>query len=301
MERVPIGRSDLRASRLIYGCMRIAEGRRPRGLSAIRAALDAGFTHFDHADIYGGGASEALFGQFLADAPNLRNEIVITSKCGVQFQGDPHADSPKRYDLTAGHIVRSVDGSLRRLNVDYLDMLLLHRPDFLMRADEVARAFDALRDSGKVRYFGVSNFSPSQVSLLQSRLTVPLCAHQVEINLRNLSALTDGTLDQCQEQGMMPQAWSPLAGVVHAGLGAALDGETTARVRGELERQATKYGCEGWLVVLAWLLKHPASISPIIGSASSERIRAATAAFDIDYRRDDWYRLLEARLGAPLP
>ncbi len=298
MDTAPIGNSDLHASRLVYGCMRIAERSRRRGFAAIRAALDAGYTHFDHADIYGGGASETLFGQFLADNPGERERLVITSKCGIRLEGDPKERHPKRYDFSAAHIRRSVHGSLRRLNVEHLDLLLLHRPDFLMRADEVAEVFGSLKDAGKVGHFGVSNFSPSQVELLQSRLDDPLRVNQVEINLRNPSALTNGTLDQCQQLGITPQAWSPLAGVVHAA--DALDRDAAARLRSEIRRQSRQYDSAGWIVALAWLLRHPANISPIIGSTSSERISTAKTALELDYRRTDWYRLLEARLGAPV-
>ena len=281
--------------------MRIAEGGGAPGNAAIRAALDAGYVQFDHADIYGGGECEALFGRFLRDNPGVRDRIVIISKCGIRLAGDPDPDSPKRYDFSAPYLVNSVEGSLARLGVDHLDMLLLHRPDYLMHADEIAEAFDALSARGKVGRFGVSNFSTTQVDLLQSRLREPLCANQLEINIRNLSALTDGTLDQCQQRGMTPQAWSPLSGVVHTGWGDALTAEVKARVGAEIDRQASKYACADWVLMLAWLLSHPAGISPIVGSTSPERIRAATGALSIDYQRDDWYRLLEARTGSPVP
>ncbi len=281
--------------------MRIAEDGGAKGDAAIRTALDAGYVQFDHADIYGGGECEALFGRFLRNNAGVRDGIVIISKCGIRFAGDPEPDSPKRYDFSAPHILKSVDGSLARLSVDHLDILLLHRPDYLMHADEIARAFDTLSAQGKVRRFGVSNFSTTQVDLLQSRLPEPLCANQLEINIRNLSALTDGTLDQCQQRGMTPQAWSPLSGVVHTGWGDALTPEVKTRVDAEINRQASKYACADWVLMLAWLLSHPAGISPIVGSTSPERIRAATGALSIDYQRDDWYRLLEARTGSPVP
>ena len=301
MKSAPLGKTGLDASRLVYGCMRLADGDDEKGLTAIRTALDAGYTHFDHADIYGRGASEALFGRFLSSNPGVRDGIVITSKCGIRFAGEPSPDSPQRYDFSADHLTAAVDGSLRRLNVEYLDVLLLHRPDYLMNADEVAAAFDALKRGGKVRYFGVSNFSASQVALVQSRVAEPLCVNQLEINLRNLEAFTNGTLEQCQRLNMTPQAWSPLSGVVHVGWGPQMSPETATRVRDEIDRQAQKYASTDWLVVLAWLLFHPAGITPIVGSTSPQRIRAAAAALALDYQRDDWYRLLEARVGEPVP
>ena len=297
----PPDSENQRPPRLIYGCMRLTERGESHGFAAIEAALRAGYTHFDHADIYAGGESEALFGRFLVDNPGIRDTIDITSKCGIRLAGDPDADSPQRYDFSAAHIIDSVEGSLRRLGVGYLDVLMLHRPDYLMRADEVAEAFDALLSDGRVRRFGVSNFSATQVDLLQSRLPMPLRVHQIEINLRNLSALADGTLDQCQASQMVPQAWSPLAGIAHPGWGEALSPAATERIRTEVDRQARSYGCEDGQVALAWLLKHPAGIEPVIGSTSAARIAAAVEALSIDYQRDDWYRLLEARNGASVP
>lgn len=274
---------------------------RATGFAAIRAALDAGYNHFDHADIYGGGACEALFGDFLRENPDVRDRIVLTSKCGIRDAGEPHASSPKRYDFSVRHIVWSVEQSLRRLGVEHLDVLLLHRPDYLLDADEVAGAFAQLRRAGKVAHFGVSNFSPAQVSLLRARLDEPLVANQVEINIYRLDALTEGILDQCQQLSLAPQAWSPLAGIVHQGWGVAPAAEIRSRIAAEIGKQAERFGCDPWVVMLAWLLRHPAGIMPIVGSTSADRIDAATCAVDIDYDRDSWYRLLEARLGAPVP
>lgn len=287
--------------RLVYGCMRLADKGDEHGFAALEAALSAGYRQFDHADIYARGEAEALFGRFLAVNSELRQDLHIASKCGIRFAGDPEPTSPKRYDFSADHIRRSVERSLERLNTDYLDVLLLHRPDYLMDADAVAAELERLRGDGLVRRFGVSNFSPSQVELLQSKLNVPLCINQVEINLINMAALVDGTLDQCQARKIMPQAWSPLAGVAHAGWGDALSDEAANRLRLELDRQATQYVCTDWQLVLAWLLLHPAGIAPVLGSTNPERIAAAADALLIDYQRDDWYRLLEARNGQPVP
>jgi predicted oxidoreductase len=305
METITLGKSQLESSRLVYGCMRIAgDGSREaeeKGKRAIRAALDAGYTQFDHADVYGGGRCEELFGEVLRESPGLRNKIVVTTKCGIRMAGDPSDTSPARYDFSARHITSSVEGSLRRLGVERIDLLLLHRPDYLFRVDEVAVTFEALRASGSVLYFGVSNFLPAQVKLLRSALVDPLLVNQVEINLHNINALTDGTLDQCQRLNITPQAWCPIAGVAYPAWGNTFDKKDERRIRKELDRQCEIYDVEDWIIALAWLLKHPAGISPIIGSTTPARIEAAKQALDLGYSREDWYRLLEARNGAPVP
>jgi predicted oxidoreductase len=305
MQTITVGSSDLESSRLVYGCMRIAGSGSPddldSGRRALRAALDAGYTQFDHADIYGNGLCETLFGTFLRDNPGVRERIVVTTKCGIRMAGDPDADAPGRYDFSARHITNSVEGSLRRLGIERIDLLLLHRPDYLLRAHEVAVTLEALKASGAVANFGVSNFTPSQVELLQSAIGDALLVNQVEINLHNISALTDGTLDQTQRLGMTPQAWCPLAGVAYPAWGNTFTAADDQRIRAELRRQGEKYEAEDWVIALAWLLKHPAGISPIIGSTTPARIEAATRALDVRYERADWYRLLEARNGAPVP
>ncbi len=304
MEMIQLGRSDTTASRLAYGCMRIAgdgsRGDRDKGKRAVMAAFERGYTLFDHADIYGGGACESLMGEVLAENPGMRDEIVLLGKCGIRLRGDTGDDAPARYDFSAAYLSGQVEGSLRRLGVEQLDFLLLHRPDYLMDASEVAAAFDALGASGKVASFGVSNFSASQVDLLQSAVSVPLHINQVQINIHETGAFTNGVLDQCQRLGMTPQAWCPIAGVAYEAWGNTFTAEDKARIGEELQRQAHRYEAEPWVVVLAWLMKHPARISPIIGSTTPERIAAAVASLDIDYSREDWYRLLEARNGTPV-
>lgn len=285
--------SSVRPSRLAYGCMRIAEDRE-RGKVAVRAAVDAGYTLFDHADIYGDGESERIFGEVLRQSPGLRDDIIIQGKCGVRWD-------PSHYDLSREHIITSVDDSLARLGVENLDLFLLHRPDYLMNAAEVAGAFESLQASGKVSQFGVSNFSTSQFDLLQSALPAPLLINQVEINLHNIEALENGVLDQCQRLEITPQAWCPLAAVAYTAWGNTFTDNDQARIDAELGRQSDIYSQEPWIIALAWLLRHPAGISPIIGSTTPQRIAAAWAALDVDYSREDWYRLLEARNGRSVP
>lgn len=305
MQSIRLGKDGPRASRLVYGCMRIAgDGSRDavvRGKRAVRTAADAGFTIFDHADIYADGACEKLFGDCLRESPGLRDRILIIGKCGIRPAGKPATNSPKRYDFSRAHLEQGVEASLRRLGVERLDLLLLHRPDYLMEAAEVARVFAALEAAGKVAHFGVSNFSPAQVELLQSACGRPLLVNQVEINLHAIDALQDGTLDQCQRLGITPQAWCPLGGVAYPAWGNTLGPESAQRLREEIDRQAGEYGTDAASIVLAWLLLHPAMICPLIGSTTAERIAAAPRAVEIEYRREDWYRLLEARTGSAVP
>jgi predicted oxidoreductase len=300
MKTITYKNKNLTSSRLIYGCMRIAGDNstqdRAKGKVAIRAALDAGYSHFDHADIYGDGQCESLFGELLTElkhqTPTLRDQLIITSKAGIRHD-------PKHYDLSPEYLITSVESSLKRLNIDYLDMFLLHRPDYLLNAEQVAQTFLQLKASGKVKHFGVSNFTPSQVSLLQSALDEPLLVNQIEINIHNINSFTDGTLDQCQQLGITPIAWCPLASVAYPAWGNTFSATDERRIDIELARQAKKYNCLPWQLILAWLLKHPANICPIIGSTTPERILAAKQALAINYSHADWYQLLEARNGYP--
>jgi len=271
---------------------------RSKGKSAMLAAIEAGYNHFDHADIYGDGHCERLFGELFSplkiENPGLREQLIITSKAGIRRD-------PQRYDFSPKYLITSVETSLQHLKIDYLDIFLLHRPDYLFDAEEVAQTFNQLKTSGKVKYFGVSNFSPSQVNLLQSALKEPLLVNQIEINIHNINSFTDGTLDQCQQQGITPIAWCPLGGVAYPAWGNTFTAAAENRLAVELGQQAQKYQCMPWQLILAWLLKHPANISPIIGSTTPERIIAAKHALTIDYSHADWYRLLEARNGFEQP
>jgi predicted oxidoreductase len=302
MKKINFNNTQINSSRLIYGCMRISgentSSDKAKGKLALRTALEAGYNHFDHADIYGGGHCESLFGEFLQEiqieSPNVRDQLIITSKAGIRFD-------PQRYDFSTDYLTSSVEQSLQRLNVDYLDMFLLHRPDYLFNAEEVADTFRQLKVSGKVKHFGVSNFSPSQVNLLQAALDEPLLVNQIEVNIHNINSLIDGTLDQCQQEKITPIAWCPLGGVAYPAWGNMFSPADEKRIEIELTRQSQQYNCMPWQLILAWLLKHPANICPIIGSTTPERIVAAKQALTIDYSHADWYRLLEARNGYPQP
>jgi predicted oxidoreductase len=314
MQTIQLGRSSLTASRLAYGCWRIAgssEGARgtaeaqAAGRKSVAAAFDAGFTLFDLADIYGDGACERIFGQTLKEIPALRRGALVATKSGIRKKGEPHHDSPYRYDFSAEHIVHSCEQSLKRLGVETVDLYQLHRPDFLGDPAEVAGAFSNLKKSGKVREFGVSNFRPSQWVALQKACPMPLIVNQVEISLIKPDCFHDGTLDQCLAEHITPMAWSPLAGGRLAENG-PIDLQTPdhahrIHIREVLDLVARERGVTRSVAALAWLLKHPARIVPIIGSTHPERIRDAINATEIELTRDEWYRLMEAAHGQRLP
>lgn len=273
---------------------------RAKGKKAVNAAFDAGYNHFDHADIYGQGECESLFGELLKESPHLREQMIITSKAGIRpCKNNEYA--PTRYDFSEKYILDSVDQSLSRLGIEQLDMFLLHRPDYLMNIHEVAETFAILKAAGKVASFGVSNFLPSQVSALRSVMSMPLVANQIEINIHNIDSLLNGTLDQCQQHDIAPIAWCPLGGVVYSAWGNTFSIDDEQRIENELSQQAKKYQCQPWQVILAWLLKHPAGILPIVGSTTPQRIEQAKVSLDLNYEREDWYRLLEARNGESVP
>jgi len=313
MQKVPLGDSKLQSSRLAYGCWRLARtGDIQQDLKttreAVLAAVEAGFTLFDHADIYCHGRAESAFGEVLRENPKLRKKILVATKCGIRVADEPPG-APQRYDFTAEYIIRSCEQSLQRLSIEHIDLYQLHRPDWLMDPNEVAVAFSSLHKSGKVREFGVSNFSPSQVSLLQravhQKLEKNLIVNQVEISLTQLGAFENGTLDQCQAMNITPLAWSPLGGgLLGDGATELLPGQKgyqPAPIVAAVDEIATARNTSRTGIALAWLLKHPAKIIPIIGSSNPERIRAAAAAAEIELTRDEWYRLLIAARGEPLP
>jgi predicted oxidoreductase len=313
MKKVPLGDSKLQSSRLAYGCWRIArtgdiQADLKTTRTAVLAAIDSGYTLFDHADIYCHGRAESAFGAVLRENPSLRKKILIATKCGIRFADEPPG-APARYDFTAEHIIRSCEQSLKRLHTDRIDLFQLHRPDWLMDVDEVALAFASLHKSGKVREFGVSNFRPSQVSLLQRALTQKLernlVVNQVEISLTQLAAFEDGTLDQCQATNITPLAWSPLGGGL-LGDGASellpsQHGYKADAINAVLDEIAQARGSTRTNIALAWLLKHPTKIIPIIGSTNPDRIRSTANAAEIELTREEWYKLLIAARGEPLP
>jgi predicted oxidoreductase len=314
MKTIPLGTGALISSRLAYGCWRIAgtwdpaavtPEREARGRAAVMAAYEAGYTLFDHADIYCLGVAESLFGQVLQEVPGMRERVLIASKCGIRRTGDPNSSAPYRYDFSEQHIIWSCEQSLQRLGVETIDLYQLHRPDFLCDPAEVAAAFSKLRQSGKAREFGVSNFRPSQVEMLQKACPMPLLVNQIELSLRHLDAFEDGTLDQCLARRITPLAWSPLAGGWLASSGgidmAAPDHARKLRLHETLEAVARERGVSRTVIALAWLLRHPSGIVPIVGSTNPDRIREAVGADQVELAREEWYRLMEAAYGQRLP
>ncbi|MBI2947544.1 MAG: aldo/keto reductase [Verrucomicrobia bacterium] len=314
METFSLGTSALKASQLAYGCWRIGGPgesseitleREAAGSRASLAAFEAGYTLFDLADIYCHGEAERIFGKVLKSIPGMRERILIVSKCGIRKAGDPDADSPYRYDFSAGHIIWSCEQSLKRLGLERIDLYLLHRPDYLCDPEEVAQAFSRLKQAGKVAEFGVSNFSPAQFAALQKACPMRLIANQVEISLMKLDCFHDGTLTQCSTEQITPMAWSPLGG---GRLGASdpidlrdADHARRLHIREVLDLIARSRETSRAVIAIAWLLKHPVKILPIVGSTDPERIRELTKAVDVHLTREEWYRLLEAALGHRLP
>ena len=314
MQTMLLGVSSLRSSRLAYGCWRVAgtwdpaevkTENRIAGQRAILTAYEAGYTLFDNADIYCGGEAERILGSVLKEVSGMRERILIATKCGIRPAGSPQVGSPQRYDFSAEHIRYACEQSLKRLGIEQIDLYMLHRPDYLADPEEIAKVFTELKAAGKVRYFGVSNFRPTLVTALQVACSLPLVVHQIEISLAKLDALTDGTLDQCLIEKITPMAWSPLAaGLIGAGASRLLPSQKGYQVDkflAAVDAVAKERGASRVAVALAWLLKHPSKIQPIVGSISPERIRDAAKADQLELTREEWYRLLLAARGEPLP
>ncbi|CNL08342.1 putative aldo/keto reductase [Yersinia frederiksenii] len=284
-------------SRMICGYWRLMEwGMTPQELLAfIEQHIELGITTADHADIYGGYQCEQAFGQALRLKPSLRSQLELVSKCGIATTAKPeHALG--HYITDRSHIIESAEQSLAHMHTDYLDLLLIHRPDPLMDADEVAEAFTQLHKSGKVKHFGVSNFSPAQFSLLQSRLPFSLVTNQVEISPLHQPAIVDGTLDACQQLRIKPMAWSCLGG------GRLFSDPEFQTLRDELQTVAQEMGADSIeQVVYAWVLRLPSAPLPIIGSGKIERVKAAWASLSLTMTRQQWFRIRRAALGYDVP
>ncbi|WP_058909919.1 aldo/keto reductase [Entomohabitans teleogrylli] len=284
-------------SRLVMGYWRLMEWNMSAGQLAgfIEQHLDLGITTVDHADIYGGYRCEAAFGDALRLAPHLRQRMEIVTKCGIATTAHPD-NVIGHYITDRDHIIHSANASLRHLGTDYLDLLLIHRPDPLMDADEVAEAFIALHQSGKVRHFGVSNFTPAQFTLLQSRLPFTLATNQVEISVVHQPLLLDGTLDQLQQLRIRPMAWSCLGG------GRLFSDDAFQALRDELQKVMDETSASTIeQVVYAWILRLPSQPVPIIGSGKIERVRSAVKALDVELSRQQWFRIRKAALGYDVP
>jgi len=303
-----LGGDGPRVARIALGCMslsgtwnpsEVGPDQRQRAIEAFEIALDAGITLFDHADIYGGGSCEALFKDCLGAVPDSRDRIVIATKGGIR---------PGYYDLSGPYLVACVERSLTRMGIEYIDLYQLHRPDPLTHPGETAAALNDLVRRGLIRAVGVSNYYPEQVRALQRYLDVAIRSNQIEISLSKLDPLYegwsggDGTLDQCMALGMTPLAWSPLGGGSLFGDRPHPAGaERKSAIVAELTRLAARYNATPVQLALAWLLAHPASIIPLVGSANPAHIREAVGAAGITLAREDWYALWTAAWGRRVP
>lgn len=301
VQKVTMAPSGPDISELVQGYWRLADwGMTPQQrLTFLKQHIELGVTTVDHADIYGNYTCEHLFGEALALEPSIRDQIQIISKCDIKLCSDKFPERKvNHYDTSAKYIYESVDNSLRRLGVNELDVLLIHRPDALMDADEVAGAFTELQKVGKVKHFGVSNFSPRQFELLQSRLSKPLVTNQVEINPLNFEVVHDGTLDQMQQLRTLPMAWSTLAG----GQLFSGDSEQVQRVRAELNTIADEIGAQSIdQVVYAWVRRLPSNPVAIIGSGNIERVKVAVDSLQLELTREQWFRIWVASKGHGVP
>ncbi|MCQ1766569.1 aldo/keto reductase [Neorhizobium galegae] len=295
MDRIQLS-PDLQLSRLVYGMWRIGDDAdtSPKHVQAkIEACLAQGITTMDQADIYGGYTAEAIFGAALKASPSLRDKIEIVTKCGIVAPAARHsAVRGKHYDTSAAHINASVEASLRDMATDYIDLLLIHRPDPFMDPDETGPALDALVVSGKVRAVGVSNFRPWDFSLLQSSMEAELVTNQIEVSLVATSAFTNGDIAYLQERAIAPMAWSPLGG------GSLFKNESLMSV---LERIAAEQAVEATAVAVAWLLAHPAAILPVLGTNNLARIATIADAAKVTIDRQTWFELYTAAIGKQVP
>ena len=297
MKQIDLGRSGLLGSEIALGCMRINKLSKKELDAYIRTALECGIDFFDHADIYGGGDCEAAFGQVLQNEPSLRDKMVLQGKCGIR---------PGMYDFSKEHILNSVDGILRRLRTDHLDLLLLHRPDALMEPEEVGEAFDQLEAAGKVKHFGVSNFNTRQLELLQSGLRQRLLVNQMEAMAATntegnpgYSTDRDGELlDYCRLRHVTVQAWSPFQYGFFEGV--FVDNDKFPELNAALAKLSEKYGVTKSAMAVAWILRHPAKIQVIVGTTNAQRLRDIAAASTVALSREDWYELYRAA-GNQLP
>lgn len=298
MKQIMLGKSGMQVPALALGCMRL-NGLDEKGAEKyIRTALEMGANFFDHADIYGGGACEELFGKAAAGIP--REQMIIQSKCGI-IPG-------QRFDFSKEHILNSVDGILKRLNMEYLDVLLLHRPDALMDPVEVAEAFSALKASGKVLHFGVSNQNPYQMALLQKYMPMPIVANQLQLSITNCTMISQGievnmatpgavgrdggVLDYCRLNDVTIQPWSPFQYGFFEGV--FLGSDRYPELNRVIDATAEKYGVTNTTIAVAWLLRHPAQFQPIIGTMNLTRLADCVKACEVTLTRQEWYDIYKA-------
>lgn len=297
MKQITLGKSDISVPAIAIGCMRMKLLDEIQTESFVKGSLDLGTNFFDHADVYGAGRSEELFGKVLKNEPSLREKMIIQSKCGIV--------PGRMYDFSKEHILNQVDGSLKRLNTEYLDLLVLHRPDALMEPDEVAEAFDTLVTSGKVRHFGVSNHTPMQIQLLERYLNQKLLVNQLQLSLTESTMISTGmetntsnagginrdgyVLDFCRLNDITVQAWSPFQFGRIAGT--FIGNPNFPKLNETINELSGKYNLTPGGIVTAWILRHPANIQMITGTMNLNHLKEIVDATDVRLSREDWYRL----------
>jgi len=295
-----LGKSGLSVPQIAVGCMRLNELDLSEAEHFLNASLDAGANFFDHADIYGRGTCESFFAKAIHMSPARREQLIIQSKCGIV--------PGIMFDFSKEHIIQSVEGSLQRLQTDYLDVLLLHRPDALMEPEEVAAAFDELSSTGKVRHFGVSNQNPYQMQLLQKAMSQPIVANQLQLSITNATMITaglhvnmldetavgrdGGVLDYCRLNDITIQPWSPFQFGFFDGV--FLGHPDYAELNYKIAEISEKYDVTATTIVMAWLLRHPAKMMPITGTTKTARLLDCIKAMEIQLTREEWYALLMA-------
>lgn len=306
MKHIKLGTSNLMVPQVGIGCMRL-KGLDKAGVEKfVRSAMDLGANFFEHADIYGGGSCESHFADSIGMNSALREKMIIQSKCGI-IPG-------KRYDLSEKHILEAVDGILARLKTDYLDVLCLHRPDALVEPEEVAAAFDKLEASGKVRNFGVSNHNSYQIELLKKYVKQPIVANQLQFSVAHAGMVSTGmnvnihsdfaidrdgsVLDYCRLHDITIQPWSPFQYGMFEGV--FLGSEKYPELNAKIDEIAEKYGVSNTTIAIAWILRHPAKMQPIVGSMNIGRVADCVKATEIRLTGEEWYEILMAA-GYPLP
>lgn len=305
MKTIKLGSSTLDVPIVAVGCMRINSLDKSQAERFVQTALEQGANFFEHADIYGGGECEEIFADAIHMSDSVREKIILQSKCGIR-QG--------MFDFSKEHILNSVDGILKRLNTDYLDVLLLHRPDTLVEPEEVAEAFDLLESSGKVRHFGVSNQNPMQIQLLKKSVKQPLVANQLQLSITNTTMISSGfnvnmendaavnrdgsILDFCRLNDMTIQPWSPFQYGFFEGV--FLGSDKFPELNAKIDEVAAKYEVSNTTIAVAWLLRHPARMQPVIGTMNIERLKDCCKASEIYLTREEWYGIYRAA-GNVLP
>ncbi len=325
MQTIPLPHTALKGSRLILGCMGLGGGWDPKTVltkdhekqarTFLEAGLELGANFYDHANIYAHGRAETVFGRVLKEKVGLRDRLILQSKVGIRWKDQPEG-TPQRFDFSRQHILEATEAVLQRLGTEYLDILLLHRPDALWRPEEVAEAFALLKAQGKVRYFGVSNQNRFQMEYLQSFLPDPLVANQLQLSLLHSGFVEngisfnqhspqypdgwEGTMEYCRMKNVALQAWSPLDRGILTG---ELKGqpENVVATAALVKKFAQQHDTTPEAIHLAWLLKHPAGIQPVLGTSQPERLKACARALDVDLTREEWYLLFGAARGNSMP